>query len=124
MVAASISGLTSDFASFAIILVVVSFSIVLDVVQEHRADFAAEALRRSVAINADVLRNGKLISLPVNKLVPGDVVELRAGDLVPADGIILKRRVVHVNEALLTGEPFPVEKRPGRCEARTPTEAF
>jgi len=124
LVAAAISGLTSDFASFAIILVVLSFSIILDVVQEHRADLAAEALRRSVAINADVLRNGKLISLPVNKLVPGDVLELRAGDLIPADGIVLKSRMVHVNEALLTGEPFPVEKRPGRCETETPAEAF
>lgn len=103
LVAAAISGLTSDFASFAIILVVVNFSIILDVVQEHRADRAADALRRSVAITADTFRNGKLIAIPVDKLVPGDVVELRAGDLVPADGIILKSRVVHVNEALLTG---------------------
>ena len=92
--------------------------------QEHRAEVAAEALKRSVAIHADVLRDGKWESLPVEQLVPGDVVQLRAGDLVPADGILLEGRNVHVNEALMTGEPYPVEKRPGTCDATEPADAF
>ena len=124
MVAAAISGVTGDIASFCIIVVVIAVSIILDVVQEHRAEQAADALKRSVAIHADVRRDGKIISIPVEQVVPGDVVELRAGDLVPADGVVLDSRNAHVNEALMTGEPFPTEKRAGPCDATAPAEAF
>lgn len=51
-------------------------------------------------------------------------MELKAGDLVPADGIVLASRAAHANEALLTGEPYPVEKRPGPAETSVPAEAF
>jgi len=122
--AAAISSFTGDIASFAIILAVISLSVSLDVVQEHRAEAAADALKRSVAIHADVLRDGKAVSLPVEQVVPGDVIQLRAGDLVPADGILLEGRSVHVNEALMTGEPYPVEKQPGLCDAAEPADAF
>jgi Mg2+-importing ATPase len=124
LIAATISGVTGDLASFAIILTVVTLSVVLDVVQEHRAAIAAEALRRSVAIHTDVHRDGAIRSIPVEEVVPGDVIELRAGDLVPADGVVLRSRNVHVNEALMTGEPFPVEKRADACTAEIPAEAF
>jgi Mg2+-importing ATPase len=110
--------------SFIIIVVVIALSIVLDVVQEHHAEAAAEALKHLVAIRADVRRDGSVLSIPVEQVVPGDVVELRAGDLVPADGVVLQSRGVHVNEALLTGEPYPTEKRPGPCDAETPADAF
>ncbi|HEY7665330.1 MAG TPA: magnesium-translocating P-type ATPase [Xanthobacteraceae bacterium] len=124
LIAAAISGLTRDFGSFAIILTVITLSIVLDLVQEHRAERAAEALKRSVAVQADVRRDGVLSAIPVDRLVPGDVVELKAGDLVPADGIVLECRNAHANEALMTGEPYPVDKYPGLCVAATPPEAF
>jgi len=124
LVAAAISGFTGDVASFLIILSVVGLSIALDVVQEQRAETAAEALKRSVAIHADVIRDGAARSLPVEQIVPGDVVELRAGDLVPADGVLLEGRGTHVNEALMTGEPYPVEKRAGTCDATEPADAF
>lgn len=124
LVAAAISGVTGDVASFAIILMVVSLSISLDIVQEQRADTAVEALKRSVAVHADVLRDGQLASMPIDQIVPGDVVELRAGDLVPADGVVLRSRDAHVNEALMTGEPFPVEKRAGSCDAPDQVDAF
>ena len=122
--AAAISLFTGDTASFSIILTVITVSIVLDVVQEHRAETAAESLQRSVAIHADVLRDGALHSLPIDQIVPGDVAQLRAGDLVPADGVLIEGRNAHVNEALLTGEPYPVEKRPGDCDAPGPADAF
>src|SRR5205085_5565472 len=86
LVAAAISGFTGDMASFAIIVTVIVLSIVLDIVQEQRAEQAADALRRSVAIHADALRDANVVAVPVEQLVPGDVVALRAGDLVPADG--------------------------------------
>jgi P-type Mg2+ transporter len=124
LVAAAISGFTGDIASFAIIVTVIGLSIVLDVVQEERAETRAEALRRSVEIHADVRRDGAVRSLPVAQIVPGDVVELRAGDLVPADGVLIEGRSTHVNEALMTGEPYPVEKRVGDCKANEPADAF
>ncbi|MBF9232893.1 magnesium-translocating P-type ATPase [Microvirga alba] len=124
IVAALISGATGDWASFVIILTILSLSIALDVIQEHRAEVTAEALKRSVAVRSQVRRDGKTIGLAVEDIVPGDVVELRAGDLVPADGIVLDSRAAHTNEALLTGEAFPVEKRPGPCDAEATADAF
>ena len=124
LVAAAISAATGDPASFGIIVAVVALSIALDVIQERRAELAADALKRAVAIRADICRDGKFVSLPVDQVVPGDVIELRAGDLVPADGVVISSHTVHVNEALMTGEPFPTEKRPGPCEAKTPADAF
>jgi len=124
LVAAAISAATGDVASFGIIFAVITLSITLDVVQERRAELAADALKRSVAIRADVCRDGKLVSVPVEHVVSGDVVELRAGDLVPADGVVISSRNAHCNEALMTGEPFPTEKRAGACDARMPADAF
>ncbi len=124
VVAAIVAGLTGDVASLIIILVIVLASVALDIAQEDRAERAAEALRRSVAIHADVLRDGALVSKPVEDIVAGDVVVLRAGDLAPADGIVLASRSAAANESLLTGEAFPAEKRPGPSGAREPAEAF
>ena len=124
LVAAAISGATGDLGSFGIIVTVIVLSIGLDLLQEHRAERAAEALKRSVAVHADVRRDGIVTAVPVDQLVPGDVVELRAGDLVPADGIVLESRNAHANEALMTGEPYPVDKYPGPCNAAIPPEAF
>jgi P-type Mg2+ transporter len=124
LVAAAISGATGDLGSFGIIVTVIVLSIGLDLFQEHRAERAAEALKRSVAVHADVRRDGMVTAIPVDQLVPGDVVELRAGDLVPADGIVLESRNAHANEALMTGEPYPADKYPGPCTATTPPEAF
>ena len=112
MVAGVVSGLTGDLASCAIIFAILSLSITLEVVQEHSAEAAAQALKRSVAVRAAVRRDGVAARIPVEDIVPGDIVELAAGDLVPADGIVLASRAAHTNESLLTGEPYPVEKRP------------
>jgi Mg2+-importing ATPase len=124
LVAAAISAATGDAASFAIIVIVVVLSIALDIVQEHKAEAAADALKRSVAIHADVHRDNTIVPILVEHVVPGDVVELRPGDLVPVDGVVVKSRELHVNEALMTGEPFPAEKRAGSCDAQNPADAF
>lgn len=124
LVAALVSGLTADWPGFAIIVCIVGASVGLDVTQEHRAELAAARLRDSVAVKASVRRDGIVVSLPVERIVPGDVVELSAGGLVPADGILLDSRGAQTNEALLTGEPYPVGKRAGACDAAGPADAF
>jgi P-type Mg2+ transporter len=111
LVAASIvSALTGDIPSFGIIASMILLSVTLDFVQEHRAGKAAMRLSQSVALLASVVRDGAETRIRATQIVPGDIVILAAGALVPADGLLLEARDLHVNEALLTGEPFPVEK--------------
>ena len=113
LIAASvISALTGDLTSSAIVIAMAILSVMLDSVQEYRAGQAAERLKLSVAVQVSVLRDGAPCTLPVRDLVPGDVVLLAAGDLIPADGRVLEARDCFVNQALLTGEPYPVEKHP------------
>ena len=113
LVASGLSAATGDVASFLIVASIVTISITLDFVQEVRAQNAVEALRRSVAVQATVRRDGASASVPIDQLVPGDIVELIAGDLVPADSRLLESRDLFVNQALLTGEPYPAEKQTG-----------
>jgi Mg2+-importing ATPase len=113
LVASGLSAATGDAASFFIVVSIVTASITLDFVQEVRAQNAVETLRRSVAVQATVQRDGKSLSLPIDQLVPGDIVELIAGDLVPADSRLLESRDLFVNQSLLTGEPYPAEKLAG-----------
>ena len=110
LVASGLSAATGDVASFVVVVTIVTISITLDFVQEVRAQNAVDALRRSVAVQATVRRDGASLSMPIDQLVPGDAVELIAGDLVPADSRLLESRDLFVNQALLTGEPYPAEK--------------
>ncbi len=112
LVASAVSAFTGDVTSFLIISAIVVMSVTLDFIQEHRAGKAAEELRRSVAIRVQALRDGKRIEIPATTLVPGDVVLLAAGDLIPGDGRVLDAKDFFVNQALLTGESYPVEKFP------------
>ena len=111
LAAAAISALTGDVPSLVIISAMVLFSVLLDSVQEYRAEQAAEQLKVSVALKEQALRDGGEITIRADQLVPGDVVLLAAGDLVPADGRVLEARDFFVNEGLLTGESYPTEKR-------------
>ena len=111
LVAASLVTATAgDLASCLTILVIVALSVTLDCVQEYRANEAAAALRRSVALTARVVRDGAVVTRSADALVPGDVVVLGSGDLVPADGRVLEARDFFVDQAFLTGESYPVEK--------------
>lgn len=124
LIAAAVSGAMGEWRSFVIIGLIVAFSIVLDLVQEQKAEAAVDALRRSVAVTAQVRRDGRLVDLPVRAIVPGDIVVLRAGDLVPADGVLLSGRDIMADEAILTGESYPAEKRVGPAAGNSPTDAF
>lgn len=119
LIASAFSALTGDAVSFFIIGAIVIISVTLDFVQEYRAGQAAERLRQSVAVRGQVLRDGKPATIPLAELVPGDVALLSAGDLIPCDGRVLEAKDFFVNQALLTGEPYPVEKTPGELPGET-----
>jgi Mg2+-importing ATPase len=110
LIASAISAFTGDATSFLIISVIVVISVTLDFIQEHHADKAAEELRQSVSIRAQVFRDGKITEIPAASLVPGDVVRLSAGDLIPGDGRVMSAQDFFVKQALMTGESYPVEK--------------
>lgn len=108
-----ISAFLKDWTDAIIILLIVLGSALLSFFQEYNANAAAEKLQEQVAFKTDVLRDGSLISLATEEIVPGDVVLLSAGSLIPADGLVLEARDFFVNQAVLTGETYPVEKTPG-----------
>ncbi len=108
--AALISAVTAEIGSFAIISMVVLMSVILDSLQEHRAETAADRLKAAVALTEQVLRDGREATIKAEAVVPGDIVLLAAGDLVPADGRLIETKDFFVNEALLTGESYPTEK--------------
>ena len=114
---AAVSGATGDRRSAVVIGVMVLVSVVLDFVQEHRAGRAAERLRQAALIRSTVVRDGTPVDIPAADIVPGDLVVLSAGDLVPADGWLIEARDLFVNQALLTGEPYPIEKHATKKKA-------
>jgi Mg2+-importing ATPase len=122
--AAVISFFVGDYPSGTIIVAIVIASVVLDFYQEYRAGNAAELLRQKILTHATVVREGAEHEVPLTDLVPGDIIRLSAGDIVPADARLLSGRDLFINESSLTGEPFPVEKRAGPVPTGTPlTEA-
>ena len=116
LIAAGVSALTgffaeeSEWAEVIIILIVVLLNAILGVFQESKAEAAIEALQTMTAATCKVLRDGKLVVLHSDELVPGDVVILEAGDSVPADGRIIESASLKIEEAALTGESVPVNK--------------
>lgn len=115
LAAAAISGVLAvvehdSFADVIIILAVVIINAVLGVYQENKAEKAIEALQEMSAATSRVLRDGKVVTIPSEDLVVGDVILLEAGDAVPADGRILESFSLKVEEAALTGESVPVTK--------------
>ena len=116
---AGISLVLRDWTDAGIILAIVLGSTLLGFSQEYRASAAIQQLKRRLALTSRVLRGGVEATVPATSLVPGDVVLLSAGNLIPADGLVLEAKDFLVSEASLTGESFPVEKRPGVLPAET-----
>lgn len=108
-----LSAFLQDWVDAAIILLIVLGSALLSFIQEYNASNGAEKLRAQVSLKTEVLRDGQPVTTPSEAIVPGDVVLLSAGSLVPADGLVLEAKDFFVNQAVLTGETFPVEKKPG-----------
>ncbi|MCX6684328.1 MAG: magnesium-translocating P-type ATPase [Methanoregula sp.] len=121
--AATISMFVGELIDAVIIFFIVFASVTLDFFQEYKAEQTADLLRQKILTRATVYRDGKVQDLPITELVPGDLITLTAGDIVPADARVLKARNFYVNQSSLTGEPFPVEKHPGVASAGTPVTA-
>lgn len=111
--AAALSLVLLQWVDAGIILAIVLVSSALGFFQEYRAGTAVADLKKRLALSARVLRDGTERGLPVTQIVPGDVILLSAGNLIPADGVVIAAQDFLVSEASMTGESFPVEKRPG-----------
>jgi Mg2+-importing ATPase len=114
--AATISILVGDWHNAIIVLTIVLGSATLGFIQEYRASDAIEKLRSTLTLKSLVIRGGQEQEIPSSEIVPGDIVLLSAGSLVPADGLVVEAHDLFVNQAVLTGEVYPVEKRPGTVE--------
>ncbi|MEM2089290.1 MAG: magnesium-translocating P-type ATPase [Thermoproteota archaeon] len=110
LIAGLISGFFGEVVNMVIIFVIVMLSVILDFYQESKAERAAEALKQRVATTATVLRDGVKREIGLAEIVPGDIIFLSAGDIVPADARVMSAKDLFVNQSALTGEPFPVEK--------------
>jgi Mg2+-importing ATPase len=111
----AVSYLTGDVRATVMIGVMVVLGAGLRFIQEMRSDKAAEKLEALVAMKATVIRDGRRVDVPVASVVPGDIVALSAGDMVPADLRLTEAHDLHLNQAALTGESMPVQKVAGRA---------
>jgi Mg2+-importing ATPase len=107
---AAVAALTRDYEAAAIIATMVLISAVLRFTQEYRSSLAAEKLKEMVETTVTVTRGGAKREVPVDEIVPGDIVHLSAGDMIPADLRLLSAKDLFVSQAALTGESMPVEK--------------
>jgi len=112
VVIAGVTFWTGDPVSGSIIGLMAVMSVVLGFYQEYRAGKEADRLSEMVRATATVYRNGKSKEIPIKQIVPGDIIDLFAGDMIPADLRIIQAKDLFINQAALTGESMPVEKTP------------
>ena len=110
-VIAAVSGIIGEFKSTAIVGIMALLSIGLSYVLDRRSSKAVEALGRRVQTHVLLLREGKEIELPMSDIVPGDIVLLHAGSIIPADIRLITAKDFYVSQSLLTGESLPIEKK-------------
>ena len=111
--ASVISMVATEWVDAAVVLAIVLLSTLMGFAQEYVAHTAMEQLRAHLGLSVTVLRDGREQIAPLTEVVPGDVVQLSAGSLVPGDGVVLSSKDCFVNQSVLTGESVPVEKTPG-----------
>jgi H+-transporting ATPase len=114
-VAVILSALVRHWPDFFIILLLLLANAVVGFWEEHQAGNAIEALKAKLAIKARVKRDGKWTTPEARELVPGDVIRVRLGDIVPADARLLEGDPIEVDQSALTGESLPVTRKPGEA---------
>jgi Mg2+-importing ATPase len=110
LVASGVAASVGEIVNATIIAVIVLLSAAINFLQTYRSRRAVDRLREQVALTATVLRDGLWVELPRREIVPGDVIRVKGGDLVPADARLVEARFLNVQQASLTGESLPVEK--------------
>jgi len=115
MVAAILSGILRHWPDLGVILVLLVMNAVVGFREEYQAGNVIAALKQKLAVQAKVKRDGAWASVPARELVPGDVIRLRIGDIVPADARLLEGDSVEVDQSALTGESLPVERKSGEA---------
>ena len=114
-IAAILSALVRHWPDFGIILTLLIVNAIVGFWEEHKAGNTIAALKEKLALKARVKRDGAWTSLPARELVPGDIVRIRLGDIVPADTRLLEGDPVQVDQSALTGESLPVSHKTGDC---------
>ena len=112
-IAAILSAIVRHWDDLIIILILLLFNALVGFWQEYKAANALEALKKQLALKARALRDGKWQEVPADQLVPGDVIRLRLGDIIPADVKLFEGDFLSVDQSALTGESLPVSKRAG-----------
>ena len=106
-----LSAIVHHWADFWIILVLLLMNAVVGFWEEYQAGNAIDALKKKLALEARVRRDGKWKNIPAREIVPGDIVRLRLGDIIPADAKLMDGDPIEVDQSTLTGESLPVEKK-------------
>src|SRR5665213_1384195 len=114
-IAVILSGVVKHWPDFFIILLLLVANAVVGFWEEREAGNAIAALKAKLAVKARVIRDGKWVTPPARELVPGDVIRVRLGDIVPADARLLDGDPVEVDQSALTGESLPAERKPGEA---------
>lgn len=109
-----ISGLAQHWKDFSVIALLLLINVVVSFWHESKASNAIEALKQKLALKGLVIRDGREKSIPAKELVPGDIVKLNIGDVIPADAKLLQNQQLSVDESALTGESLPVNKEDGQ----------
>jgi len=120
-VIASVSFAMGDVRAAAVVSVMIFLSVFLAYIQETRSSHAVEKLRAMVQTTCTVVRGGKELEIPINELVPGDIVMLTAGSIIPADLRLISAKDFFVSQSALTGESMPIEKNTGNGGASAKT---
>jgi H+-transporting ATPase len=113
IVAAILSGVLRHWPDLGVILALLVMNAVVGFREEYQAGSAIDALKEKLAVQANVKRDGKWSTIPARELVPGDIIRLRIGNIIPADAKLLDGDPVQVDQSALTGESLPVEHKPG-----------
>jgi len=115
MVAAILSGILRHWPDLGVIIVLLVMNAVVGFREEYQAGNVIAALKQKLAVQAKVKRDGAWAGVPARELVPGDVIRLHIGDIVPADARLLEGDSVEVDQSALTGESLPVERKSGEA---------